>query len=168
MILAERSMIEDLEVSTQPAGQLAEPPRWPPTAIGVDELPQPGDDGRPERYRMPLLRRVSLMMLAVVLAVGSIGVAAAPMHAGPLGIVARTVVSGTLGAASVSTYRRTKPPPTAFEVLRAARLARWRQQASLHRPRMFEWPTPNERPRRPSILKQVALRAKTWARRRVS
>jgi hypothetical protein len=158
-------MIEDLEVSTQPAGQLAEPPRWPPTAIGIDELPQPGDDGRPDRYRMPLLRRVSLMMLAVLLAVGSIGVAAAPIHAGPLGIAARTVVSGTLGAAGMSTYRRALPPPTAFELLRAAREARWRQQERFHRARMFEWPTPNDHRCMPSILKRVALRAKTWRRR---
>lgn len=159
-------MIEDLEVSTQPAGQLAEPPRWPPTAIGIDELPQPGDDGLPERYRMPLLRRVSLMMLAVLLAVGSIGVAAAPIRSGPLGIAARTVVSGALGAASMSTYRRTLHPPTAFELLRSAREARWRQQEALHRARVAGWAFPNEPGRLPSIFKRVALRAKTWRSRR--
>jgi hypothetical protein len=158
-------MIEELELTTQPAGQLAEPPRWPPTAVGIDELPEPAEDGRPERYRMPLLRRASLMMLAVLLAVGSVIVAAAPVHAGALGIATRTVVSGALGTASVATYRRTLPAPAAIEALRTAREARWRQQERLHRAREAGWPRPNERSRLKRAFRRVARRMMNRRRR---
>jgi hypothetical protein len=69
-------------------------------------------------------------------------------------------------AARMSTYRRTLPPPTAFELLRSAREARWRQQEAFHRARVALWSPPNEPGRLPSILKRVALRAKTGRSRR--
>ena len=126
----------------QVAGHLAEPPRRPPTAVGTGELPpEPplpppapksgAPDPGPGRYRMPRMRRVALLMLALLLGTAGVGAAALPID-GPTAMAGRAFVSVGLGAVGASAAWRAAPPPSALDVLRAARLASARMRGQLH------------------------------------
>lgn len=147
---------------TQVAGRLAEPPRRPPTAVGTGKLPPeppppPGSvapTSGPGRYRMPRIRCVSLLMLALLLGAAGVGAAALPVD-GATAIAGRAFVSVGLGAAGASAAWRAAPPPKAVDVLRAERLASAHLRGQVHHGRGMRFHQPNVTAQRSDVWGRI-------------